>query len=471
MGRKSKSGGVEAKGDRIQYTFSYLGKRVRPTENLRPTKAALEAARRRLKDILRAIEDGTFNFAEEFPGYQNLSKLSVPAVKVRTVSEVCKDYIASLQARRELAFSTVTTYRRILAHVIEGQLGEKAFSAVTFDELEKIVNAQAGAKKTYNNKISAIKGAWEYGYKNLPNRANPAAGLDGVRITKKEKPKPDPFHVHEALEIIRQVGADWGEHQANYDEGRFFTGLRPSEQIPLEWTDVDFAAGGFLVCKARVMGRPKDETKTYEDRFVQFNPRSRAVFERQRALYAEYKLKGWLALEENGQPHNRVFFHENGIAYNNLQIPWKRWDYSIAKLRMRARPPYCARHSSISWNLMMGRNILWVATQHGHSVEVMLASYAKWLERAGDADVQEITRAFGFATDLPPRAVASMPSAMIPQEMMWRSGRDSNPSSTASVPDAHSAVAPKAVPSSPPQSPDLPPDLPPARPWGKRGPA
>ena len=42
---------------------------------------------------------------------------------------------------------------------------------------------------------------------------------------------------------------------------------------------------------------------------------------------------------------------------------------------------------------MLGKNLLWVAKQHGHSVEVMLRMYAAWLEGATAADIQAIKQA------------------------------------------------------------------------------
>jgi hypothetical protein len=55
--------------------------------------------------------------------------------------------------------------------------------------------------------------------------------------------------------------------------------------------------------------------------------------------------------------------------------------------------PYHARHSSITWRLMLGKNLLRVAKQHGHSVEVMLRMYAASIEGATDADIQAIKQA------------------------------------------------------------------------------
>jgi hypothetical protein len=42
---------------------------------------------------------------------------------------------------------------------------------------------------------------------------------------------------------------------------------------------------------------------------------------------------------------------------------------------------------------MLGKNLLWVAKQHGHSVEVMLRMYAAWLEGATESDFHAIKQA------------------------------------------------------------------------------
>jgi hypothetical protein len=42
---------------------------------------------------------------------------------------------------------------------------------------------------------------------------------------------------------------------------------------------------------------------------------------------------------------------------------------------------------------MLGKKLLWVAKQHGHSVEVMLRMYAAWLDGATAADIQVIKQA------------------------------------------------------------------------------
>jgi hypothetical protein len=76
-----------------------------------------------------------------------------------------------------------------------------------------------------------------------------------------------------------------------------------------------------------------------------------------------------------------------------------RWRHVVDKLSIRCREPYAARHSSVSWNLMIGRNPLWTARQHGHSVQVMLTTYGTWIEGATEADIEMIKAAMaGEAT-------------------------------------------------------------------------
>jgi hypothetical protein len=60
---------------------------------------------------------------------------------------------------------------------------------------------------------------------------------------------------------------------------------------------------------------------------------------------------------------------------------------------MRYRRPYAARHTSVSWNLMIGRNALLVAKEHGHRPLTMLTVYAAWTEGAVESDVRAIRTA------------------------------------------------------------------------------
>jgi len=42
---------------------------------------------------------------------------------------------------------------------------------------------------------------------------------------------------------------------------------------------------------------------------------------------------------------------------------------------------------------MIGKNLLWVVKQHGHSVTSMLTMYAAWTEGAKESDIEAIKQA------------------------------------------------------------------------------
>jgi len=130
----------------------------------------------------------------------------------------------------------------------------------------------------------------------------------------------------------------------------------------------------------------KDRTKTQEDRDVELCPRALEVLRRHLALRAEFVAAGKIR-------HQHLFFLEDGRPISDPEITRWRWSQSITALDIRRRGPYHARHSSVTWQLMLGKNLLWVAKQHGHSVEVMLRMYAAWLEGATDSDIHAIKQA------------------------------------------------------------------------------
>ncbi len=391
MGSKWFTGGVSAaQRGRIRFDFQFEGVRYRPTIRRPPSESNLRRARERLESIKRQIEVGTFSFAEEFPDYRYLRRLT-GAAAVRTCNQVIDEYLAhchSRFARQDFAFATYSSYRRLLNSVWRPALGKQLFHQVHYSSLVRIADSRAWNKKTYNNAISIVRRAFDFGYRDHPEHFNPARGLRCARLKKNDRPKIDPFSIQDAETVIDAIHRRWGEAQGNYDEFRFFTGLRPSEEVALTVCDVDLTHGTISINKARVAGVDRSFTKTGEDRVVLLCPRARVVLERQLRLRAQ--------LERAGQvDHPDVFCQESGARLCNLQYPQLRWRETLKALPIRYRRPYCARHTSVSWNLMLGTNPLWVAKQHGHSIATMLRFYAAWAEGAVESDVEAIRRAMG----------------------------------------------------------------------------
>jgi integrase len=213
----------------------------------------------------------------------------------------------------------------------------------------KIADAHSWRKKTYNNAISALRRAFEFGFLDYPERHNPAAALKCSRMGKKDRPRIDPFSIQEAEVLIAALHRDWGEAQGNYDELRFFTRLRPSEEIALLATDYDAAKGVLNITKARVCGIDQDVTKTGEDGRIVLCPRAVAIIERQLRLRERLVGDGLIH-------HDHLFFTESGAPMADLKYAYWRWQRTLRRLAIRYRKPYMARHTSVSWSLMLGRN-------------------------------------------------------------------------------------------------------------------
>ena len=390
MGTKWFTGGVSvAPRGRIMFDFTIDGVRYRPTIRRPPSEANLRRARERLESIRQQIALGTFSFVEEFPDYRYMGRV-VGSVRIRSCDQVFNEFLTHCEsrlARNDLAAATLSTYRRVLDSVWRPALADLLFHKVRYSHLARVSDRRDWSKKTYNNAVSVVRRAFEFGYRDLPEHHNPALSLRTVRLKKRDRPKIDPFNIQDAETLIAAIHRDWGEPQGNYDELRFFTGMRPSEQIALVLSDIDIENGVVSVNKACVAGVDRDCTKTGEDCRIFLCPRALAV------LKAQLKLRA--KLERNGQiDHDYVFFQPSGEPTRNLNASYERWRHTLrTSVKLRYRKPYCARHSSVSWNLMTGKNPLWVSKQHGHSVTTMLRVYTAWAEGAMETDVESIRRA------------------------------------------------------------------------------
>lgn len=57
---------------------------------------------------------------------------------------------------------------------------------------------------------------------------------------------------------------------------------------------------------------------------------------------------------------------------------------AVEATSIRASPQYNCRHTYATMCLMSGMNPAFIAGQLGHSVQVLLTTYAKWLNSAND---------------------------------------------------------------------------------------
>ncbi|MBW7902984.1 MAG: DUF3596 domain-containing protein [Rhodocyclaceae bacterium] len=377
MGRRSETGGVTPLGDRIQVRFSWRGKELRPTLDMRPTAANLKHARRIRDAILIEIKAGTFNLAAYFPGYKFAEKHAADAGG-RTFRQWAE--LWGELSVRDLEDSTLRIYKRHLAAYWTSAFGDDMPPAITHERILKHLarlaserlDEQTGkiikplSRKTQNNILIPLRGVFALICKADPLQRDPTDGIDNLKV---QKAPPDPFAPAEVEIVLAAMRKRFGDDYGDYFEFAFFSGLRPSEQIALLWQDVDLRAGTIKIRRSRVLAKDKERTKTARERDVELNTRAAAVIERQRA---RTQLAG-----------DHVFRNPaTGRPWNDEQEQRKVWTSVLRTAGVRYRPPKECRDTSVTLALMAGANPVWVAAQHGHSVQVMMRDYARWIPHA-----------------------------------------------------------------------------------------
>lgn len=325
------------------------------------------------EQIVSEIKAGAFVFSAHFPDYRFIAKQA--PVEVEQASRTFGEWAAVWLklAARDHERSTMTIYRRVLNTYWMPVFGGLMPRAVTTEKIllrlseisEPWTNAEGRAmkpsgRKSQNNILIPLRKVFE-----LIGGASPCAP---IKNQKTQKAQPDPFTAEE-VEVVLAALQRRSAEMADYFEFAFFAGLRVSEQIALLWQDVDLHGGTIVVRRARVEGVDKERTKTNVERTVELNDRALAVLMRQKA-------RTYLAGAE-------VFINPStGRRYHDEQVQARVWAAAIKLSGVRYRAPKETRDTSVTLALMAGADPVWVASQHGHSVQVMMKDYAKFIPRA-----------------------------------------------------------------------------------------
>ena len=115
-------------------------------------------------------------------------------------------------------------------------------------------------------------------------------------------------------------------------------------------------------------GVEKLSTKTNTARQVMMNSRALAAVQRQRK-HSQIRDEHVFLDPRYDQP----WFEERAFRRSY-------WEPTLRRLGMRYRPPYNTRHTYATMMLMAGMTPAFCAKQLGHSVEMFLRTYARWID-------------------------------------------------------------------------------------------
>ena len=350
----------------LRISFYYRGLQCRETLKLDVTPSNIKYADRLRSEILNAIERGAFSYADYFP-QSNLARRFGHVKTNITIGELLIDFLEQIKATRE--HSTYIGYKKVCHARLIPYFGSVAIQDLKPAFIREWIRGLNITSKTLSNILIPLRAIIEQALNDEYIKTNP---LDKIVISKllckqtsRSNFKVDPFDKQEVKAIL---DATHHEQIKNLFQFAFFSGLRTSELIALEWGDVDLTHGIINVVRAVVKKQIKGTKTSAGTRNVMLlSP----VIE---ALKAQMKYTF-----ENGQ---RVFHNPrtNQPWETDHQIRRTAWIHTMKKAGVRYRNPYQTRHTYASMMLSGGENIMWVASQMGHvDTEMVMRTYGKWI--------------------------------------------------------------------------------------------
>lgn len=212
-----------------------------------------------------------------------------------------------------------------------------------------------------NNILIPLRTVFEDAYSDGLIDRNPVSRVRNLATRSEE---PQPFTPNEIERILR-VLSDQGKNLIQF---AVWTGLRTSELIALEWSDVDWEASLVRVRRATVNKQTKQpKTKAGERDVKLFPPALDALNNQKQFTFLAY---------------GRVFHNPrtNEPWETDGQIRKTMWVHALKKAGVVYRNPYQTRHTYASTLLSVGENPLWVAQQMGHKDWGMIRKrYGRWI--------------------------------------------------------------------------------------------
>jgi integrase len=206
--------------------------------------------------------------------------------------------------------------------------------------------------------------------------SNPALGLRKyLRLGDGETHEPDPLSVEESARLVETARTQFSRWRPFVLCG-LRTGLRLSELLALDWTDLDEAAGTLTVERALVRGQ-LGTPKNHQRRLVDVSAHLLQALRVYRRALRVFALK-------QGRPAPSIMFPAVGgverLDESNVRKVFTRL---CTAAKVRPRSPHDMRDTFASQLLSKNAPLLYVAQQLGHgSAAVTLKHYAKWMPTA-----------------------------------------------------------------------------------------
>lgn len=365
--------GVEIFRNSLRIRFTWNGRRHSETLPLPVTQKGIQAASRLRTKVVGLIKMGRLDDAT----YAELFPTSSSASGHNTFGEYAQLWLDS----RGMTKGTRKNYLSALNLYWQPHLAKTRLDLITTTLLRQIITdtewTSPGVKRNAIVRLSTVLNS---AVADGVLTRNPAEVIELPRRTRKEV---DPFTQDEADRIIAAMYArvHWPTsiYAALY-EFMFYSGLRIAEALALQWDAVDIERKHVRVFRVVALGEVEERTKTHKSRTVLLNQRAIHALEFAKA-YAERRKKGQGKIKETPFVFPPSKNAEHVKQTSDIHHQWRP---TLKTLGIRYRRPYNCRHTYATMYLMSGMNPAFIAQQLGNTVQMLLSTYARWINSGSD---------------------------------------------------------------------------------------
>ena len=365
--------------------FRYRGVRCREQTALPDTPVNRKRVDSLLRQIEKAIAEGSFDYASFFPGSPRAAKFAAPgggksaaavvqgpdALAPRPVTPLFSDFVETWFKENvpRWRFSYRDTVRCTIDRHLLPRFGATPVADITRPEIlafraHLMIPAGEGSLEPAAGRhahraigpvrINKVMNLLRMVLAEAADRFGFELTFRNIKTLKQQKKGIQPFTFDEVQQLIGAIREDYRD----YLIVRFFTGLRTGEINGLKWKYVDFEKNQLLIRETYMRGRDEYTKNDGSQREVPMMPLVREAMERHKADAAagvEY-----------------VFVTRNGRPIDTVNFTNRVWYPLLRHLGLDRRRPYQTRHTAATLMLASGEAPEWIAKILGHTTTEML---------------------------------------------------------------------------------------------------
>lgn len=202
--------------------------------------------------------------------------------------------------------------------------------------------------------------------------------FNGIKVKNGAKPQPKPFTREEIRAIIKWFDeSKYYKHYSDYVRVLFWTGVRTSEAIGLQWKHIDFNRNLMFIYES--LGRDGDNTSKRVRKTTKTNVMR--TFPIANGLLAMLKSRHEVS---DKNPESLVFFSPTGKSIDDHNFSQRIWNKCLEELKIEHRPQYTTRHTFISHFLEETKDVVKCASlTHGtqSGIQTIYKHYAAIINR------------------------------------------------------------------------------------------